>query len=358
MAKIKNPNVQLFHHWIFRKTDKLDEIVFIFISEKNATNLRFLPLFESSENIRIIVFYGLSLRYFDRIILKVMSLLVRVFRFKINKYRVLHMLNLELGFKNKIQILHIDDPTYSADEREQILKWQVKIKNNIPVIICTNEYTKKIFKSAIPNIRILIIEQGFHDVGLVKPKTRLKNFTCAYSSPYIHYGSDLHGNDPSWGSSELIDEIIPMLNSKIPDLKIHLIGEVGKNAREKLSNYNNIYLHGRVDPLTNIEILKMCSIGIYPRTFDNKRSVLKIQSYIGAGLPVVTYDLIDTQVIKLNSLGFSVKSATEFVNKIKWLIDNPERYVELEKKVIDFRTGYTWKKLAVKMQNSIEKINS
>jgi glycosyltransferase involved in cell wall biosynthesis len=354
MSKIENQNVQLFRKWLFRKTDNLDQIVFIFVSKKNATNLRFMPLFEASQNVRIVVFYGLSIRYFDRVILKVMKVLIRKCRSKIDKYTVFHMLNLELGFKNKIQILHIDDPTYSVDELEQILSWQTHLKNNLAIIICTNEYTEKFYKSAIPNITILIIEQGFHDVQLLNHKLPLTNFSCVYSSPYIHYGSDLHGADSSWGSSELIDNIIPLLNNNIPDIQIHLIGEIGKHAREKLNKCNNIHLYGRVDPLTNIEILKKCSLGIYPRTHDNKRSVLKILSYIGAGLPVVTYDLIDTEVIKINSLGFSVDNVADFVDKIKWLRDNPEGYMELERKVIDFRNEYTWGKLAIKMQKSIE----
>ena len=57
---------------------------------------------------------------------------------------------------------------------------------------------------------------------------------------------------------------------------------------------------------------------------------------------------------RINSLGVSVDNAVDFVDKIKWLRDNPERYVELERKVIEFRNGYTWEKLAIKMQKSIE----
>ena len=73
-------------------------------------------------------------------------------------------------------------------------------------------------------------------------------------------------------------------------------------------SYSNIIYHGRVDFFQNMTILSDCSVGIYPRNVEFKRSMAKIFSYIGAGLPIVTYDLYDTEVVKLNNLGYSVTS--------------------------------------------------
>ena len=88
------------------------------------------------------------------------------------------------------------------------------------------------------------------------------------------------------------------------------MGQLGSDASQELKKFRTVYIHGRVNFQKNIEILSSCSVGIYPRKHDHKRSILKIFSYIGAGLPIVTFDLIDTEVVKLNSLGY-----TEAINE-------------------------------------------
>ena len=260
LLKMKlNDNSENFFKWIFRRNDKLNSVVFLFISRINANNARFSPLFQSTQKIRIIYFPGLPIKYTDQILSRIFTNLQKLLYSKIALYQSIHIFGTDLDFHNQIQILHIDDPTYSVDEIEQILSWHTHLKNNLAIIICSNKYTEKIYKSAIPNIKILIIEQGFHDVQLLNHKFPLTNFSCVYSSPYIHYGLDLHGADSSWGSSEVIDNIIPLLNNNIPDAQIHLVGEIGKHAREKWKKCKNIYLYGRVDQTTNLEILKKCS---------------------------------------------------------------------------------------------------
>jgi glycosyltransferase involved in cell wall biosynthesis len=103
----------------------------------------------------------------------------------------------------------------------------------------------------------------------------------------------------------------------------------------------------------NSEILSKCTIGIYPRTFDHKRSILKIFSYIGAGLPVVTFDLEDTRVIKDYNLGLSVNSIDDFIRAIVQLKEQPKILKNLERNIDKFRPPYTWQNLSKKMSELI-----
>jgi glycosyltransferase involved in cell wall biosynthesis len=100
-----------------------------------------------------------------------------------------------------------------------------------------------------------------------------------------------------------------------------------------------------------MRILSNCSIGIYPRNVDLKRSMSKIFSYIGADLPIVTYDLYDTEVVKFNNLGYSVNSVDEFVDKIIFLKNNPDKLQKLSSNVSAFKNEYTWKNLSKKMED-------
>jgi hypothetical protein len=264
------------------------------------------------------------------------------------------MFNVEVNYINRKQIFHIDDPLYSEDEIDLLKQWSSKIRLNkgSPIVICTNSYTRDWYLEKSVEAKILVIEQGFHPINLPN-KFKSDSFSCVYSSPYIHFEGDKHENHSTWGSELLIREIIPEINAKDKAIEIHLIGQVGENAKKALAKLENICIYGRVDFLENMSILSKRSIGIYPRTFDHKRSILKIYSYIGAGLPIVTFDLFDTKVVKDNGLGFSVTNCKEFVDKIIELKSNELLYNNYRNKVLKFRAAHTWELLAHKMESQL-----
>jgi len=354
MDKFRNINSESVWQWIFRKEDNLDQIVFVFLSKLNAQNARYFQLFEASESIRIVYFVGLRIRYTDRISLKLFSLLTQSLKKKIMNYKTVHFFSIPNYKSNQKQILHIDDPLYSAPELRKILKWErnLTLKKGVPVLICTNSYTKNWFKNKLIYSKIYVIEQGFQEIKIDKKQVN-SNFSCVYTSPYIHINKDKHGQHSTWGAELLINEIIPRLSRTHPSIEVHLVGELGKQARFELSKYENVFVHGRVGFYENAKILSNCSIGIYPRAFDHKRSILKIFSYIGAGLPVVTFDLIDTRVIKDFNLGLTVNNIDDFICAIVKLRDNPDILEKYKTNIVKFRPEYSWKNLSKKMNQLI-----
>jgi glycosyltransferase involved in cell wall biosynthesis len=301
--------------------------------------------------------YGLSLKYADRILLQLFKLLLVGAKKKISKYQTVHLFETKLKFSSKKQVLHIDDPEYTQIRIDELIKWENSCisKSNVPIIICTNSYTYKWLATNLKSTKIFIVEQGYHSIVLNNDK-RQNNFSCVYTSPYIHYGKDKHAKHSTWGSEILIDEIIPRLNLLDPEIHIHLVGQLGSDASQELKKFRNVYIHGRVNFQKNIEILSSCSVGIYPRNYDHKRSVLKIFSYIGAGLPIVTFDLIDTEVVKANSLGFAVDNTDEFITSILDLKNSPELMLKYEERIKKFRIDFTWSVLAGKMESILSGI--
>jgi glycosyltransferase involved in cell wall biosynthesis len=288
--------------------------------------------------------------------LKFYNVLFYLFKSKFERYNCIHFLGHHPILKIKTQILHIDDPTYTEIEKYNLKNWEnLLIKSNLsPVIITTNNYTRGWLSSFLTHTRILVIEQGYNlprQLEGLQVFDKNLEFSCVYSSPYIHVGSDKHANHDTWGAELLIERIIPEISLMDSEIFIHLIGEVGQDAAKALQKYKNVFFHGRVNFEQNISLIAKCSIGIYPRNKDYKRSMSKIFSYIGAGLPVVTFDLVDTEVIKVNSLGFSVTSVEEFVSKILYLKNNPELLQSFKTRVNNFRSDYTWQKLSNKMEN-------
>lgn len=354
---IKNSNAEKFHYWYFRREDHLSSVAFFFVSKNNAINARYVPLFEKTKEIRIVYLSGWRLRYFDSLLMLLFFKLISLMTKKISRYDKIHIFNTKYRFDVKNQILHVDDPTYTDKELLDIHDWQnFNSKHGYKsILVCTNSFSSEWFQSKLNGIQIIIIEQGFHDFQL-NDNSKPSKFSIVYTSPYIDFEGDKNSKHSTWGAHHLINELIPQISKMDPDIEIHLIGKLGSNAVMALSKYTNLTLYGRVDFLENIRILSTCTIGIYPRKIDHKRSILKIYTYLGAGLPIVTYDLIDTEVVKKNRLGFSVTDTNEFVSKVIELKNNPALLKEYKQRVKDFRAPYSWSNLAAKMELKISLI--
>jgi hypothetical protein len=351
-----NSNSENYFKWIFRRQDKLTSIVFIFISKINANNARYYPLFQNTKEIRFVYFPGLPIKYSDQIFLKIFTRLQTIFKFKIARYQTIHFFNANVSLNNQVQILHIDDPEYSNKYVKKIKIWEKNnlSKNRVSKIICTNAFTASWLKQNTKFSDIIIIEQGFDDISRLNQKTELTNFICAYSSPYIFYGRDKNSDHTTYGAKTLFDEIIPNLLGKDPHIAIYLIGKLGKHAKKASTKYPNVISYGRVNAKQNLDILSKCDIGMYPRKFDHKRSVLKIFTYIGAELPIVTFNLIDTEIVERKNLGFSVATSEQFVEKIIELKNNPELLNSFKTNIKMEKYAYSWENLAQKMEKSIK----
>ena len=356
---MKNNNEVSFLSWWLMRNDHLSEIAFFFKSKKNAKNERFYPLYEKYKNVRIIHLNGVPIRYFDFIYWRVFKSLIQISKRKIQNYETLHSFNLSEQFEVKKIILHIDDPQYTDFERDKLLKWEMfysKTGTNM-FVICTNNLTRIYLENLFQTAKVYIVEQGFHQRELVDNSELHKRFVCAYSSAYIDYGNDKHANHSTWGASVLIDEIIPNVSRADKNINFLIIGRVGKHARKALQKYPNVHSVGLVNPEKNIEFLSKCSLGIYPRKFDHNRSVLKIYTYIGAGLPIVTFDLNDTEIVKSQEIGYSVKTSEEFVEKILLLNESPRQLKIFRERIMLLRLKYTWQNLATKLEKIVNNSN-
>lgn len=350
-----NTNALSFSKWLFLRDDKLKSIVFFFISGKNATSPRFFPLFNETQNTRIVYFRGPNLPYLDKLWLKSFVICYKLTKRKVKRYEILHLFSLEMSIGLNFEYYHLDDPTYSDREINKLNDWAeaMEKKGAVGSIICTCTFVENWLRTVNVKFKTIIIEQGFSSIDIEEGIKKNEKFSYVYSSPYIHYGRDKHGNHSTWGAGNLIDFIIPGILGSLPGAQIHLVGDVGRCAKKTLSKLDSVVMHGRVDQITNQRILRSCHVGLYPRKHDHKRSVQKIYEYLGANLPVVTYDLTDTEVIKTNHLGFAVVNESEFLKASYALYINSDLYLTYAKRIEDFKQPYSWKVLAEKMEKKV-----
>lgn len=341
-----------FINWLLIKEDSLEAIVILYKSRINPDSPRFIPLFENSKVTRVVLFHGARVPKSDRLMLVIFDFCKRIFSYKIRRYKWCHVMATSNSLQTN-QVLHIDDPTYSPLELHDIKTWNHRMKKLQlkRILIVTNDFSKMYFTNNFPDLKVEIIEQGFTEIELNGVKKNSK-FSCVYSSPFIDYGSDLHSNHSAWGSRVLIDEIIPKLLESDPQVEVHLVGSLGKDARTAVSQFSNVIYYGYVNRYENARILRNCHVSIYPRVHDHFRAVQKIGEYIGASNPIVAFKLVDTAIVSEMALGIVVDNSDEFVQAILSLRVE-EKYNYFKENVNNVRPQFSWEKLAFKLDSII-----
>jgi glycosyltransferase involved in cell wall biosynthesis len=347
--QFSNSNVESWIKWVFRSKDHLPSVSVYFLSKRYSTSPRFFPLYNNSKNIRIILFKGSIIPALDWITLKFLRVFELMFYLKFRKYKwVFRFSPKKLGATN--EILNFDDPEYTETENKMILTWEKSLlnKNLKTKIICTTHYTKQYLTNLELKSQIEVLPQG-HSSNNIQQKNLLERskrpLKLVYASPYIDVEGDLHFGHINWDASNLIENIWKKV-SKLEIFQLHLIGQVGQNAKAKLSGTNVIF-HGLVSIEDCTTILSGCDLALYPRLFDNKRQAQKIIEYIGAGLPILSFNHIDCRIVQDENVGIVVETNEEFVAKLLNLEENRKmlNFYSTNSKTISQK--YSWKSLAL-----------
>jgi glycosyltransferase involved in cell wall biosynthesis len=357
--RFTNPNVEPWFRWIWRRKDSLPGVTLYFLSRRNSTSGRFFPLYDSTKNFRVVLIKGFRAPYLDKISLKFLKLFSRIFSSNFSRYPWVSLSDSKvLALIQSNIVLHIDDPEYSELEKDSLLCLlrKQREKNKKFVVIVTNTFTRNYFSSFLPKENLKILSQGFNKSNKNNDLEKFERFSLVYSSPYIDYLGDKHAYHESWSAIHLIDELLPRICKDNTEIEIHLIGRVGKNAQKAISRFSIVSMHGLLSIEENSRLITRCHVGIYPRNSDSRRSVLKIFDYIGSGLPVVTYNLVDTEIIKRKNLGIAVESAEEFSQAVEKLASNRSFYDEIRANVLLERSSYSWDRLAKAYDSLVEEI--
>ena len=343
-----NSNAENWLSWLFRKKDQFHSITFYFLSQINATSPRFFPLYEQTKNLRIVVFRGLRMPKTDRAILWFVNLFVLLFAKKINRYRyfVDHGFKYTKRLKTNL-IIQLDDPTFKDEEIYRLRKLGENNSKHkeVRIVVTSEQIRGRLIDSGVTS-PIKVIGQGYTESLANSEIAKFTKFSMVYSSNYIHYKKDKHDSHPNWGVSEFIDTLMPSILSELSEVEIHMVGELGPNAKRVLTKYDRVITHGRVDTLTNADILRRCHIGLYPRKHDNGWRVQKIYDYLGARLPIIAFKLEDTRLVSELGIGILVNTNKEFIEAIKLLVNDKNRYREIVGVASSVRAKYNWTAIA------------
>jgi hypothetical protein len=349
-----NDNAESLIKWIFRKNDHLPIISLYFLSRRYGTSNRYFPLLNASSKIRIVVVSGSRFPGGDRILLRIYPFIFKIFKKKISSYKWHFGSNFSLANILDINcLIDFDDPNYTLNDVETIKDWETKQlkKNKYSKLVFTNTYAKDFFESKGITSEAYVIPQGHSSQISIRSSSdaiKASELKIVYVSPIIATTGDQEEGHVNWDITSFIENIW----LKLPNasgIQLHLIGDVRKNVRLKLTGTNVIY-HGLVPIQECGKIMNSLDIGIYPRTQDNFRQAQKIVEYLGAGLPILTYDLVDTSLVKDFNCGWVVQHSSEFIQKLLELQKNPRQVVEKKDNVFATFDQFSCINLAARLE--------
>jgi hypothetical protein len=342
-----NPNVVSWWLWIFRK-NKLPNGAIYFLSRRYATSPRFFPLFNEFTKTEIILFKGSRFPLVDRFYLSLLPIFIKIYRRKISKYSWFIALNSNLDLiVGSNMILNLDDPTFSDAEIKDLLSWEAKVISNgfYSCIVCTTKRVKDYLENNEIQSKVIVVPQG-HSIELNRTSNlanRSGYLDVVYISPSIDIAGDKHAGHNMWDASTLLVDIWPLVQSD--NLRLHLIGRLGKNA-SAIASDKRIIPYGLLSVSDCANLLPSFDLALYPRKIDNGWLPQKLIEYIGAGLPILGFRLIDTEIVENLGVGVLVGGVEEFARRLDDFCKNTKELELFRMSAKIYATQYSWKFLA------------
>ena len=349
--EFKNDNAIPWWLWLFRKKTLPNGAIY-FLSRRYPTSPRFFPLFNEFTNTEIILFKGSRFPLIDRFYLSLLPVFVKIFRRKISKYVWFIALNSNPDLTvSTNMILNLDDPTFSSNEIKELLAWESEqiSKGFSSCIVCTTKRVKEYLQNNHIQSKICVIPQG-HSIEpeyTTASQRNSENLDVVYISPSIDVAGDKHAGHAMWDATTLLVEIWPLIQAS--NIRLHLVGKLGKNA-SSITDDKRVISHGLLSVSECAKLLPSFDLALYPRKVDNGWQPQKLVEYIGAGLPILGFRLIDTEIVEELGVGVLVDSAEEFALRIEEFCEDGQELDLLRQRTREYAYKYSWKSLAINFE--------
>ena len=193
-----------------------------------------------------------------------------------------------------------------------IRKYEKKVfkKFNKIVFVSNKDATKA--KKMIDKKKIYIIGNAKENIS--------KLFKHKKSNNKIIFVGNIKYLPNKLACNSFAKNILKIINLTYPNIKFHIIGDIGYFHNFFLSRYKNVIIHGKVQNLKKVvqnSICGLCNVKI-STGFQNK-----ILTYMSYGIPsIISNDSFINTKFKKNKDVIVFKNTKELINKIFYLIEN------------------------------------
>ena len=152
--------------------------------------------------------------------------------------------------------------------------------------------------------------------------------TVGYLAAFLLLPGDRGGGNPLYDLTHLL-ELWDEIATRVPGARLELIGLASTAVRGRLAGRSDVVVTGRLPRSELLRRIAAWDVALYPRTADQGIRASKIAEYLGAGVPIVSYDYEVVADVREAGAGILVDTPREFVGAVERLLRDPEERARL-----------------------------
>lgn len=237
----------------------------------------------------------------------------------------------------------------------KLIYWERYYWKKANIVCPVSLYDEKIIKKLEKNIKTAIIPNGAGEEMFVKklPKKDLKN-------PILIFQGNFNWLQNTEAAKFLIEKIFPKIIKTNSKIKLIISGQNAQKIKKliKMKEINIIDLS--LNETKKVKQLYLKSTLFVAPIFGPGGTRLKILSAMASGLPVIsTLVGIEGLKVKDNAHVLIAKSAEEFVSKIRYILNNPKKYYQIQKNAYQHvKINFNWKNIAKKLEKVYQNLKN
>ena len=211
-------------------------------------------------------------------------------------------------------VADVDDPAFTAEH--------AALLNRAAAYVVTAERAAHRYEALGVRTPWHVVPQGVTRTPLTE-RLRRRGPTVGYLAAFLLLPGDRGGDNPLYDVSHLL-ELWDEIAARVPGARLELIGLASRAVRERVRGRADVVVTGRVPRAELLRRVAAWDVALYPRTADQGIRASKIAEYLGAGVPIVSYDYEVVADVRETGAGLLVRTPREFIGAVERLLRNPE----------------------------------
>jgi len=233
--------------------------------------------------------------------------------------------NEQIAYFSGLIVSDIDDPIYSEREVELLNRPQ------LAAYVVTAESAARRFESLGVDKPWHVVPQGVSlaslqpgEIERARARRKSGDLIVGYMGSWLLSAGDRNGDDPIYNIDHLL-ALWEEIRARVPEARLWLIGGASARVRARCAGREDIVIFGRLPRAEALAHVASFDIALYPRRASHVPQAAKTIEYLGAGVPVVSYDLPVVADLREARAGILVDDPRAFVDAVVSLARDPAR---------------------------------
>jgi glycosyltransferase involved in cell wall biosynthesis len=204
-------------------------------------------------------------------------------------------------------VVDVDDPRYERDA-------PLLLRPEVAAYVVTAERAARRFEELGVDKPWHLVPQGVSLEGFDPEQRRPVHGAppvAGYIAAFLLLPGDRGGDNPLYDVSHLL-ELWDEVRARVPSARLRLLGRPSDRLRKRLADRDDVVLTGPIPRGRVLSEIAKFDVALYPRAADQGVRAVKVAEYLGAGVPIVSYDYRVVDDVREAGAGILVQTPREF----------------------------------------------